>query len=481
MFLLQGLLAQAQHLEVYMQNSAFLSTQTDSPYIETYITIPGETVTYMKNNNGKFEGALEVTLLYLRDSITVAAFDKYVLRSPEIEDTANIAFSLLDLRRVLLPDNDYTIELEVKDANNSNEIVKQVQGLNLHFNRSKVDLSSIELVDGYTTTTTKNVFSKNGYDIKPYIFNYYPTSINKVCFYNEIYNANEVVGDEDIIITYAIKHAQKDIVANDLFRFSKQKAAAINFIFSEFDITDLPSGNYLLQVQVKNKKNELLGEQNVFLQRSNKNSVGELSNIALLDVHDTFVASLSQDSLTFYLQSIYPKAEMYEREYISRVIKKGDEQFMRQFFYNFWLKRNTSDPQAEWLVYKQQVHYVNQAFKTPIYNGFETDRGRVYLQYGAPNHIDGSTREPGAYPYQIWQYYKLANNQSNVHFVFCNPDEVTNDYQLIHSEALGEIYDPRWKFKIYYSFKDNNGYNNLDVNDFRNTWGSKVDDYFNNR
>jgi hypothetical protein len=83
MFLLQGLLAQAQHLEVYMQNSAFLSTQTDSPYIETYITIPGETVTYMKNNNGKFEGALEVTLLYLRDSITVAAFDKYVLRSPE--------------------------------------------------------------------------------------------------------------------------------------------------------------------------------------------------------------------------------------------------------------------------------------------------------------------------------------------------------------------------------------------------------------
>ena len=118
-------------------------------------------------------------------------------------------------------------------------------------------------------------------------------------------------------------------------------------------------------------------------------------------------------------------------------------------------------------------------YSTPIDHGFETDRGRVFLQYGPPNNIEGNTREPGAYPYEIWHYYKLTNNQSNVKFVFYNPDLITNDYQLIHSDARGEIYDARWKFKIYSTFKDNNGNSNFDQEDFRDTFGSQVDMLYN--
>jgi hypothetical protein len=315
--------AGAQHLEAYMQNSAFLSLQTDTPYVETYITIPGNSIQYKKNSNGKFEGALNITLMYLRDSNTVVAFDKYVLRSPEIDDTSNITFNLLDLRRVSVPDGDYNVELEVKDANKPEESVRKFQGMNVQFERKKVEFSSIELVDSYNPTSSKNVFSKNGYDIKPHVFNYYPGSVNRVRFYNEIYNTNKVAGEEDVIITYAVKHAQKNMVANDLFRFSKQKAAPVNIIFSEFDITDLPSGNYVVQVQVKSKKNELLGEQNIFFQRSNKNSVNELNNISLVDIHKTFVADLDADSLEFYLNSLSPTAEIYERDYITRVVQSG--------------------------------------------------------------------------------------------------------------------------------------------------------------
>src|SRR4029079_10511998 len=101
------------------------------------------------------------------------------------------------LRRVSLPDGDYTVDLEIQDVNSTAEVIKHKQGLNVHFNRDKLDFSSIELVENYTPTTTKNVFSKNGYDIKPFIFNYYPTSVNKIKFYNEIYNTNKVVGNED--------------------------------------------------------------------------------------------------------------------------------------------------------------------------------------------------------------------------------------------------------------------------------------------
>ncbi|MGB3075423.1 MAG: GWxTD domain-containing protein, partial [Chitinophagales bacterium] len=353
------------------------------------------------------------------------------------------------------------------------------QALNLNFRRDSIDFSNIELVDSYSPTVTQNVFSKNGYDIKPYVFNYYPTSINKISFYNEIYNLDKVVGNEDVIITYAVKHSQKDQVANDLFRFSKQKAAAINVVFSEFDITDLPSGNYVVQLQVKNKKNELLGQQSVFFQRSNKNSTGELTNIGLLDVSKTFVIHIAPDSLVYYMKSLSPTAEMYERDYIASIIQKNDLTLMQQFFYNFWKKRNADDPEKEWGVYRNLVAVVEYNYKTAIYHGFETDRGRVFLQYGAPNHMEGSDREPGAYPYEIWQYYKLLSNQSNIHFVFCNADLVSNDYKLIHSEALGELYDPRWRFKVYNTFKDGNGYRDFDIEGFRDTWGSQVDYNYN--
>lgn len=471
--------AQSQHLRASMQNSGFLSLQTDTPYAETYVSIPGKSLQYKKNNHGKYEGAVEITLLYLRDTNLAAAYDKYILHSPELVDTASISFNLLDLRRVALPDGVYDVKMEVKDVNRQDNALHLSQAINLHFRRDSIDFSNIELVDSYAPTTTKNTFSKNGYDIKPYVLNYYPTSVNKVSFYNEIYHLDKVVNGEDVIITYSIKHLQTDQVAGELYRFTKQKAAGVNVVFSEFDITDLPSGNYVLQIQVRSRKNTLLGEQSVYFQRSNKNAVSELNNISLIDVNQTFVARIDPDSLDFYISSLYPVAEMYEREYIGAIVKKKDRHLMQQYFYNFWQKRNAADPEKEWSAYRAMVAYTEDQYKTAISHGFETDRGRVFLQYGAPNHIEGSDREPGAYPYEIWQYYKLLNNQSNIHFVFCNSDLVTNDYDLIHSDALGELNDPRWRFKVYGTFKDSNGYRNLDTQGFRDTWGSQVEENYN--
>ena len=177
--------AQAQNLRAFMQNSGFLSLQTDTPYAETYLSVPGNSIVYKTGANGKYEGALEVTLLYLKDSNTVAAYDKYILRSPEIDDTSNITFNMLDIRRVSLPDGVYNVQMQVLDINSTDkEPLTLSQGLNMHFHRDSIDFSNIELIDSYAPTTTKNVFSKNGYDIKPYVFNYYPTSVHKISFYN---------------------------------------------------------------------------------------------------------------------------------------------------------------------------------------------------------------------------------------------------------------------------------------------------------
>jgi len=112
-----------------------------------------------------------------------------------------------------------------------------------------------------------------------------------------------------------------------------------------------------------------------------------------------------------------------------------------------------------------------------IRRGFETDRGRVYLQYGPPNSITSRSHEPSSYPYEIWYYHQLTDAQWNKRFVFYNPDLVTNDYELLHSNAIGENYNQTWKHDLHKRNTMNiDPYNTEDVD----RWGSEAERIYNN-
>ncbi|MFQ5334844.1 MAG: GWxTD domain-containing protein, partial [Flavobacteriales bacterium] len=148
----------------------------------------------------------------------------------------------------------------------------------------------------------------------------------------------------------------------------------------------------------------------------------------------------------------------------------------QKFFYSFWKMRNPADPEGQWLKYKRKLKEVNRFYKTQIKSGYETDRGRIYLRYGPPNTIVSREHEPSSYPYEIWHYYNTNDGQSNVKFVFYDPDLTTNDYQLLHSTAIGEIKDYRWHLRLQMR---NTPENNLDIGTGQDHWGSEAQDLFN--
>jgi hypothetical protein len=145
------------------------------------------------------------------------------------------------------------------------------------------------------------------------------------------------------------------------------------------------------------------------------------------------------------------------------------------------------NPEGAWIKYKAEVDKVNANYGTQIMRGYQTDRGRVYLQYGPPDQIVPMNNEPSSYPYEIWQYYTIRGNatddvnnpqnttQSNRRFVFANFDLVTNNYQLIHSDARGEVRDDRWKVRLT---KRDNANPNLDSNQNPSQYGGRADDFF---
>ena len=107
---------------------------------------------------------------------------------------------------------------------------------------------------------------------------------------------------------------------------------------------------------------------------------------------------------------------------------------------------------------------VNKNYNTSIKKGYETDQGRVYLQYGAPNSIITEKHDPSAYPYEIWSYYKV-NNQTNRKFVFYCTEISGSDYVLLHSDVTGEIATNNWEMVLHkrdtpiYDFDQKSGIN----------------------
>jgi GWxTD domain-containing protein len=141
-----------------------------------------------------------------------------------------------------------------------------------------------------------------------------------------------------------------------------------------------------------------------------------------------------------------PIASANEKLFINYNVAANKLNTMQQFFLDFWLQRNEADPEGAWLKYYNTVLGVNEEFGSTNMKGYETDRGRVYLQYGPPNQRvnESSTTKR---PYEIWQYYQYGK-QTDLKFVFITPDRSINDYQLAHSTAIGEVKNVNWQYEI---------------------------------
>lgn len=426
--------------------AAFYSPAT-GPYVETYLNVAGRSVQYLKKDNGKFQAGLLVTMLFKQND-TIKSALKYQLQSPEIEDTTNANHAFFDLQRVMLPNGTYDLELSIADASQPDNAVSVTQRLNILFDDTFA-ISGIETVEKYSKTENPNSLSKSGYDIMPYLDNFYPENINKIAYYTEIYNADKLLGSgEKFIVTSSIKLLETKNIFGDLMKQKIEQAKDVNVILNEFNIEKLPSGNYMLEVSVRNKENKEMLSSSMFFQRSNPMLVFDVVDLSKIEFAGTFVDKMSLEDLRENIRSLEPIATVYEDGFIVRQLETADENTLKAFLLRFWTDRKPADPESSWNTYYDAVQHVNEKFGCTRTKGYQTDRGRVFLKYGAPNSIQEELVNDLTYPYEIWQYY-MIENQSNCRFVFMTRDATFECSQIIHSNVIGEVNNPAWQKLLY--------------------------------
>lgn len=419
----------------------------EGPYVEVYVAIAGTAIQYERNKKHLLEAGVEIQMLVLEQG-KVHSYEKYELLSPPVVDTTDINFSLMDQRRLLIPDGTSTIEITVMDLRDSTNQYEYTEAM-LSSVSPEVFVSEIQWVDTFKQSYKNTQFSKNNFELLPYAADFYPTSKNKVRFYGEVYNTDKYAADSALLITFGIRSASTDAHNPNFYQYTKSKAAPVVSFLREMDISDLPSGNFNLVIEVRNKQNELLAMKKQYFQRAKVGAVSTYDNIAMVNTNGTFVETYTDEQLNYFLEVIKPRANSADAKLIESLTPRVDPEMKKRFLYNFWVQRSLGDPYTEWKKYLELVTAVNSEFGTPSRPGYRTDRGRVYLQYGPPSDRLQAPNEPGAYPYEIWFYDTLPDKQTKIGFAFYDRTIATNDYKLLHSNARGELQDPRWKVVLY--------------------------------
>jgi len=136
---------------------------------------------------------------------------------------------------------------------------------------------------------------------------------------------------------------------------------------------------------------------------------------------------------------------------------KTDEE-REQFIEQFWLRRDP-DPDTDSNEYReeyyQRIAYANEHFTSGI-PGWKTDRGRIYIMFGAPDEkeshpsggsYDRPTWEGGGststYPFETWWYRYIEGVGSDVEIEFVDPSG-SGEYRIARNawEKDALLYTP---------------------------------------
>jgi GWxTD domain-containing protein len=472
--LLVSFFTQLYSIEVQLSHAVFQNKSNS--YTEIYFWIPAWNLTPSYKGNFQWQIQTEITIMLKKDSNNIT-YDKFNLSSNSIKDTNELNFSIVDLKRYALSSGKYTVQLQAKDLNNPadnynfvfDDIIVEPLG-------SNISISGITLLDTFYASKEVNSFVKNEMFLQPLVIDFYDTKSTKLNFYTELYNTDtKVSSDEKFLVKTCIKDPEMKELTNFIF-YKKMSGAPIVPILQNINIKNLVSGNYYLCIDAIDKNNQLLSSQQLFFQRLNFD-IQDTINIATYNGADEFgkgfldTASLAY--LHFSVLSLTPIAPYGDITYIQELGKSSSKEFIIQYITNFWKKRDALNPELAWKKYEEQVMIVDRMYSTSIDRGYNTDRGRVHLKYGAPNNITRN-RENVAYDYEVWQYYSLQGGQTNVRFIFYNPTMLSNNMQLLHSTARGETVDPNWKSKIY-GVTSGREMIDFDNNNFNRPLGSQLE------
>lgn len=413
-------------------------------YWEIYYAIHQNYLTYIKEES-EFSTVVLLQLVIYKDD-TLWRKNGWKMQST-VKDTAKMTLwnDLVDRVYLLAPAGNYAVTLIAKDLNNPSLIDSiKFDALIKPFSQGNVALSDVELASSIERKpgAKESPFYKNTLLVIPTPTKLFGEQADRLFFYIESYNLKNSIRETCYTIRYCISDLNGGMVEKvPPVRLTRMKQYDTRVEYGALNIGLLSSSSYLFNFEISDSSG------NILTSNSKKFFVYKPAN-------DIAEQQMTQDDDSNIYQSEFSSMEESELdkefEYVGYIL--SDEQkknyksltnvdAKRRFLYLMW---KTNDPDPKTMTnefrkeYMDRISYSNENFKAMKREGWQTERGRVYITYGKPDYVEKHPYEADLKPYEIWSYNAI---QGGVIFVF-GKLKGFRDYELIHSTARGEIQHP---------------------------------------
>ncbi len=417
---------------------------TTGPYVECLVSFDGSTFQTAAMDSGRFQSRAELTIIFSKLD-KVIDFRKVNVDGALITKSEKNEF--MSLERFSLPNGTYNLELTILDLNDptaEQETIRQI--ITINNPSDELFISDVQFIGAYRKSEEINAFTKSGMDMLPYNSNFFPSELSSLMFYTEVYNTDKRFGEGKAFVSSVCVVDKEENMFEECRKMKREKSAAVVPLFQAFDISKLPSGEYKLRIEVRDHENKTVAIAEKDFSRSLVANTGsEISAITTDVIEASFAGRYTdRDSLHAIIQSHLPIANNIERLSIDNQLSTSDLSVLQGFFYTFWYNRDMANPEAAWLAYEAKVIKVHEIFGSKMKPGWRTDRGRVYLQYGAPNTRVVRNNDPDYWPFEIWHYYETNNQLHDRRFLFYDTT-LGGDMELLHSDVPAETKNFEWK------------------------------------
>lgn len=449
---LTSVAAGAQESVVFRPDAATFRYAEDQSLVELYLSFRAATLPFQSAASG-FEAAIPAHVV-VRPVAQAApgtaeatpAFDETLPFAYAIADTSALTGSEVFVEQVRLAVAPGEYEVDVTLMPEGAQEVRALFNLTVpdYLDASGTAISGIQLATQIRPASDPtDPLAKSGLSIRPNPDAFYGGDGATVRYYAEVYDP-PAEGRDYTLLAFVAESAAGAPLPDHEVRMDRTPRP-VDVVAGQVNVASLPSGIYYLRLVALNEANEAVAEQSKRFFVINPD-VQPLAVGDAMTYEQTLYAAMGEEELAQNVAHARVLATQREQQEINAL--SSDEE-RRRFLARFWAARDTdavpSTNEARRQFYNR-LRVVRDRYNEFGREGYDTDRGRIYLKYGPPTEIDRRIFQSDEYPHEIWSYDNIPGEGRSV-FVFVarfSPDQ----FDLIHSDVTGEVSLPQWELEV---------------------------------